>query len=223
MNQEIKIPCFSITQKAGDSLRAQMPSKVAIKLQPPTTQNRAISSILDMTATAEARKSRIAWVNNTGPTNDYFVLQKLNPATGEFEDIVTINSRSAEGPEHYTSYDNDPVVGDNTYRIKLVQADGLERYSDAQIVQFFASESVILYPNPADDLLNIGFKGYLGQAVDLTFSDMQGKTLFKQHIDKLPNEVQTLVIADKLSVGTYMIHVQSAGKRNVVKVFTVGK
>ena len=74
-----------------------------------------------------------------------------------------------------------------------------------------------------DDLLNISFKGYLGQSVDLTFSDMQGKTLFKQHIDKLQNEVQTLVIADKLSAGTYMIHVQSAGKRDVVKQFTVGK
>ncbi len=36
-NREITMPCYSITQKAGDSLRAQLPSKVGIFIPRPST------------------------------------------------------------------------------------------------------------------------------------------------------------------------------------------
>ena len=47
-NREITIPCYSITQKAGDSLRAQLPSKVAI-FKPSVTTNTANSAVTQTT------------------------------------------------------------------------------------------------------------------------------------------------------------------------------
>ena len=219
----IRIPIFTVPNKVGDQITALLPSVIGIVKPVSTPLNSATNILLTMNAEAAATKAHITWVNNTGLNNDFFIVQKLNPTTGVFEDMKIVNSHPIEGYEQYTTYDNDPSVGDNVYRIKLVFSDCTERYSELKTVKFYGNDGITLFPNPADDLLNISFKGYLEQSVDLTFSDMQGKTLFKQHIDKLQNEVQTLVIADKLSVGTYMIHVQSAGKRDVVKQFTVGK
>ncbi|MDZ7879248.1 MAG: hypothetical protein U5L45_16320 [Saprospiraceae bacterium] len=44
-----------------------------------------------------------------------------------------------------------------------------------------------------------------------------------QRIEKLQTDIYTLYLADHISAGQYTLRIQSAGKREVVKVFTVGK
>lgn len=189
-------------------------------------QNKAnlLSSLkLELDATAEVEKARITWVNNTGALNDYFDIQKLNLRTGDYESISKVNSHYIDGLENYTSYDNQPIDGDNTYRIKLVMTDGTERLSEPKTVSFYNTAGIHLYPNPTEDVLNITLKGYMGQDVDIQIFDMQGKHLLTRHIDKLQSDVQTLVIGDKIGIGQYLVLIQSKGKRDVVRQFTVGK
>ncbi len=220
----IKVPIFTVGKENGYEISALLPSKAGIRTKTASLQALAENRLLlDLNAIAQADKSQITWVNNTGTANDFFVVQKFNPITGVFEDLQIVNTHQVEGAENYVSYDNNPIDGDNTYRIKLVLNDGSIRYSELKTVRFYASTGITLYPNPADDLLNINFKGYTGQAVDITIFDMQGKSIIKQHIDVLQTETQTLVIADKTSGGQYMILIKSKGKRDVLRQFTVGK
>jgi Pregnancy-associated plasma protein-A/Secretion system C-terminal sorting domain len=178
---------------------------------------------LEIDAAAEFEKSRITWVNNTGTINDYFEIQKLNLLTGTFESLEKVNSHIIEGLENYTSYDSNPIDGENTYRIKLVFSDGSERLSPAKTVVFYSSTGINLYPNPTDDVLNITMKGYIGQDVDILLFDLQGKQLLKRHLEKVQTEVQTLVISDTVGFGQYLVLIQSKGKRDVIRRFTVGK
>ncbi|MDZ7879252.1 MAG: T9SS type A sorting domain-containing protein [Saprospiraceae bacterium] len=62
-----------------------------------------------------------------------------------------------------------------------------------------------------------------GQAIDLSIPDMQGRVIMVQRIEKLQTDIYTLYLADHISAGQYTLRIQSAGKREVVKVFTVGK
>jgi PA domain/Secretion system C-terminal sorting domain len=209
----IRIPCFTIPNKRGLNIQELLPSVVGIKKPVLTTQQLLSQLVLSLSAVAEYNKSLVTWVNNTGTANDFFVVQKLNRITGEYENLATINSQPLDGNENYTTYDTNPIDGDNTYRIKLVLNDGTIRYSEDKTVVFYSNSGIVLFPNPADDLLNIGFKGYLGQEVDMTLFDMQGKRIFSKHIDKLQNETQTLDISDKTVVGQYLILIQSKGVR----------
>jgi hypothetical protein len=220
----IRIPIFTVGSNVGDSITWLLPSIVGIKTKTPSIQALAQNKLLlDINAAAQQGKSQITWVNNTGTANDFFVVQKLNRITGVYEDVQIVKTHGVEGYEQYTAYDNNPTDGENTYRIKLVLNDGTVRYSDLKTVIFYSSNGITLYPNPADDLLNIGFKGYTGQDVDITLFDMLGKSIMTQHIEKLPTETQTLDISGKTSAGQYMILIQSKGKRDVVRQFTVGK
>jgi hypothetical protein len=135
----------------------------------------------------------------------------------------TINTKTIEGNEYYMTYDNEPIDGDNLYRIKLVLNDGTIRYSEEKTVTFHAANGIVLYPNPAHDILNINFKGYTGKAIDITIFDMQGKRLMVKHIDKLQTMDYTLDIPENTAVGQHMILIEAQGQRDVVRLFTVGK
>jgi hypothetical protein len=220
----IKVPIFVVGNEKGEQIRALLPSKAGILTKTQSLQNVVSNNVtLDLNAIAEYDKSLITWVNNTGTANDFFVVQRLNPITGVWEDMQIVNTHQAEGYENYTTYDPNPKDGENTYRIKLVLNDGTIRYSEPKTVMFYSSNGITLFPNPADDLLNIAFKGYLGQEVDITLFDMHGKRILIKHIEKLQSETHTLDISNQTVVGQYLILIQSQGKRDVVRPFTVGK
>ncbi|MDZ7879245.1 MAG: T9SS type A sorting domain-containing protein [Saprospiraceae bacterium] len=219
----IRMPIFTVGREKGADISTLLPSVVGIRTKGSTVQNLLNRLTLNLNAQAESSKARLTWVNNTGFLNDYFILQKLNPTTGVFEDMRTLNTRPSEDIEYYTDFDNAPSVGDNIYRVKLVLADGTSRFSEEKIVKFYANEAVTLFPNPANDILNLAFKGYTGQAIDFSISDMQGRSIMVQRIEKLQTDIYTLYLADHISAGQYTLRIQSAGKREVVKVFTVGK
>lgn len=149
------------------------------------------------------------------------MVQKLNPITGIFEDKQTINSQLAGGLENYTSTDEEPIDGDNTYRIKLVLLDGSIHYSEPQKVKFYATEAVKMFPNPTDDVLNISFKGYTHAPVDISIFDMQGKPIASYKYDKLEVSHLSIPIASQTVAGSYMLLVRSKGKRDVIRTFTV--
>jgi hypothetical protein len=219
----IRIPCFTIPNNRGEHIIQLLPSMVGIKFPILPTQNLVQNPILTLKAAAEADKSHLSWVNNTGLTNDYFVLEKFNPNTGLFEEVANVKTKRSEGSENYTSYDNEPAEGDNIYRVKLVLDDGTIRYSAEKTVSFHASNGIVLYPNPARDILNINFQGYTGKAIDITIFDMQGKRLLAKRIDKLQSADYTLDIPDNAAVGQHMILIEAKGKKDVVRMFTVGK
>jgi Secretion system C-terminal sorting domain len=133
------------------------------------------------------------------------------------------NSQKTALLAHYTTYDNQPNEGENIYHIKLVQLDGSIRFSDNKTVLFYKTDNIAVFPNPTEAEINISFKGYAGQSADITVYDMQGKSLFTQHIDNVQTSVHTLDIGEKASAGQYMMRVKMTGKKDVVRHFTLSK
>ena len=84
-------------------------------------------------------------------------------------------------------------------------------------------EDVTLYPNPTADVLNLTFKGYTGQAVDIVIFDMQGKSILTEHLGQLQSNLHSIPIGNKTVAGQYMIRISTKGKNDVFKTFTVGK
>ena len=84
-------------------------------------------------------------------------------------------------------------------------------------------EDVTLYPNPTADVLNLTFKGYTGQAVDIVIFDMQGKSILTEHLGQLQSNLHSIFIGDKTVAGQYMIRIRTKGKVDLFRTFTVGK
>jgi Secretion system C-terminal sorting domain/PA domain len=219
----LKIPVYTIANEKGDKIKEMLPSVVGIKIPVVKTQSLLSSTQLDIDAQADFNKSRIEWVSNTSDKNDYFILQKLNAKSGQFEGLETLNSNHAGNLEQHVGFDIKPDDGENYYRVQLVQLDGSVLFSATKMVNFVVLENVSIFPNPVESEINIALKGYTNQSVDIVLYDMQGRALKTEHIGALSTSVRTFSLDDNTPSGQYMIVVKSKGKRDVTKLVTVGK
>jgi hypothetical protein len=220
----IRIPIYTIPNEKGDKILELLPSMVGIKMPNALSQSLLSSQVLNLEAQAQFEKAQLAWVNNTGEKNDYFIVQRLNQTTAHFEDMETVNnSQQTASLAHYTTYDNQPNEGENIYRIKLVQLDGSIRYSDNKTVLFYKTDNVAVFPNPTEAEVNISFKGYAGQSADIMVYDMQGKSILTKHLDDVQTSVYTFDIGEKAPAGQYMLRIKMVGKKDVLRHFTLSQ
>ncbi len=179
--------------------------------------------VLQLEASAESHKARIEWINNTGAKNDYFTLEKLNPTTGAYDKLDIIKNKSAiDENEQYVTYDNDPTEGDNIYRIKVTYLDGTTRVSDAKTLTFKGIESISLFPNPANDYVDIDLKKFNGLQVTISVYNQFGKLIQSSQVEKASSAPFHLEFGD-VATGSYLIRVQAQGKKEVMRKLQIVK
>ncbi len=179
--------------------------------------------VLSISASVEANKTRIEWVNNTGATNDFFQVEKLNATTGNFEAIINVPSLNTTTMESYVSYDVKPTEGDNFYRINAISLDGTSTISDIQKVNFKGlAGNLSIFPNPADEVLNIDLTNYKGKAVSLFVYNHLGQAVITQQIDNVTDGLIQVDVSNQ-HMGNYLVRIASKGKRDETKSFILNK
>jgi Secretion system C-terminal sorting domain len=114
-------------------------------------------------------------------------------------------------------YDLKPDDGENQYRIQLFHLDGTVLNSDIKTVQFTILSNVTIFPNPAQNEINIALKGYSGKTVDIILYNLQGQPVHIEHITDLQKDVHSFSVDEKRLSGLYMMHIKAQGKRDVLK------
>ena len=178
------------------------------------------SVVLELGAAAELHKVKLAWANNTGYQNDYFEVEKLNSNTGSFEKIAIVNSMNGNKTEYYTAYDENPVDGDNTYRINLTTTDGTKKVSNQSTVKFYKSPDIRLFPNPTSDYIDVDLKQYVGQSATISIYNNLGHLIMTKEIEKT-SETPVHIDLDTQANGQYMLQVTSKDRKSVYKKFTI--
>lgn len=101
------------------------------------------------------------------------------------------------------------------YRLKMFDFDGSFTYSPIRVVDFNedVKNEVVIYPNPFNDKLNIGFSKIEGESVQVEIIDLFGKICYKevQNINAMNPEVMIPSLS-KLSNGIYLIKVQNGSE-----------
>jgi len=88
-----------------------------------------------------------------------------------------IGQLSAQRLSEYTWIDAMPKAGQNVYRIKAVDTDGLSQYSKIARIDLNLNESVILYPNPATDFVNIHLSRTQPEWITISILDPIGRSI----------------------------------------------
>ncbi len=97
--------------------------------------------------TAQSGKSSnlINWASASETGFDKFYIQKSTDAK-VFENIGIIESK---GSGSYSFEDNNPILGQNYYRLKMQDLDGSLEFSKIVSVNFITETLMEIYPNPA--------------------------------------------------------------------------
>ena len=135
----------------------------------PNKINSAIrTSILDIDGRVERNRININGVVNDGQSIDYFVLEKYKNSTSNFEILDNQNNEAlVENLQNIAFYDAQPETGDNIYRIKAVYYDGLEKVSPIKTVVYTPLSKTAIFPNPANDFLDIDMSAYKNTPVSI--------------------------------------------------------
>ena len=150
----------------------------------------------------------VEWETNYESNNHSFVVERSSNCM-DFTSIVQMPARGEiEIPSRYATTDLEPHIGQNYYRLKIVNVDGSFHYSHTVSVFINTFEEPRLYPNPVRDELHLFLGENLSEAVDIQIFDQLGRVIFS---GKLPLENGELMLStDQMNIregGNYYLRV----------------
>ncbi len=172
---------------------------------------------LTIQASAEMGRVRVEWVTNTGDKNDFYTIQKWLNDKNDFEDLSTINNMDVQNKlQHHVFYDNQPLSGENLYRVKQVSLNGAIKLTETVKLMYGALEGVNIYPNPTDSKLFISFKDYTSNDLTIYLYNSIGQPV---KVEKANNTLNALLEMDTATLpeGHYLIRVVTKGKKDFTK------
>jgi hypothetical protein len=154
-------------------------------------------------ATAEGNKALLNWSTTEETNSDHFDVQRS--ADGKnWKTLATIASHGdSKELNNYSTVDADPLNGENLYRLHMIDRDGSSAYSSIRNVNF-KLEPVVVYPNPASDLISIKTDDW-EKITSIQLTDSNGRTVYKSgekvesaiHVNKLRNGIYNVRITKK--------------------------
>ena len=174
-------------------------------------------------AHAENNTTKMLWVTNTSHETDFIALEKLNNANGKFEtfEVQNIVQKKID-LLNYTFVDNDPQEGANTYRVKQVLLDGQFNYTPERKVSFLNLGKVSVFPNPADDFINVDISSYEGKDVTISVLSELGQVKLTRRVENVGKQPINIAL-DELQTGHYRVRIETEGKPSIMKQLIISK
>ncbi len=150
-----------------------------------------------------------------GNANDlrWYLSQELNlkdyivERSGNGIDYLTIGKVTASGSANYQFTDLSPAKGVNYYRLKMIDINGLVRYSEIRIVKNDGAVMVNIFPNPVSDVARINVYTESAGKAGVSVIDINGKTLLSQSENVNAGNNQIGVDMRRFASGNYFIRV----------------
>ncbi len=156
-------------------------------------------------------KAKLNWKYVTNETIAHFEIQRMVSGSS-FETIDKVEKLSAAGESNsYTYTDNQPYAGQNFYRIKAVQADGQEVYTNIRMVNIPVTDQAALvsaYPNPTEDLFNITMVSPLDQKATVKVYNATGVLVLEQSHTLTQGNNRLRIDAQSFATGIYHVAIQ---------------
>ena len=133
--------------------------------------------------------------------------------------FVTLG-RVEAGKFSYDYLDKHPFIGDNYYRLKVIESDGSYYYSD--LLQFQVKAQIVLknvYPNPVEQQLFIDFETADEEPVHVEIYNMLGQAIEQKEYNASFGQNQIMIATHSWESGFYWVELRQGITTEVVKVF----
>lgn len=137
---------------------------------------------------------------------DYFELQKSSDGIN-FKTIDRIQAKGENLSEtNYQSKDENPFDGNNFYRLKIVEKDGLFEYSKIINIKLLNEFKFLkVYPIPFENHLNLEFSSAFSEKINLSIYNELGQIVLLRKIDVNVGLNQLEIDLSDFSSGVYQV------------------
>ncbi|MBC7848994.1 MAG: hypothetical protein H7Y31_04630 [Chitinophagaceae bacterium] len=170
-------------------------------------------------AALREEKSELEW--NTGGefVADQFVVERSNDGRS-YQAIGRVKaSGSVSGSSQYLFTDNNPTIGNNHYRIKIMNR-GVSSLSKVIVLSLKNDGKVSVKPNPVVNTYTVEFAGLASGTYSLRLVNASGIQLSRQDISINAGEIRTMQRPSAAKPGSYylLIRSEATGFQQVVKL-----
>jgi choice-of-anchor B domain-containing protein len=159
--------------------------------------------LIDFQGIADNKKAKLTWKTASEVNVSVYEIEKRNDENGK-ENWLNIGSTKAHNtPSVYTLFDENPSLGTEYYRLKMVDKDGQFTYSKIVAIAFSNSQTpVFMYPNPSKNRVYLSENTFKDAEI-VSILDISGKVVLQSTVGKGRGGFD---IQD-LAVGTYVFKV----------------
>lgn len=160
---------------------------------------------INLTAVNNGSTVKLEWSMIAEPTQTVYLVQRSNDGQ-VWSTISHIPSNLSMPNSNYSYIDYNPNQGENYYRIQVRDVEGKEIFSNVKYVELNSNENVIVFPNPAHDIVTI----QTASAQSFTIKNILGQTIY----EGISNN--TIDISN-WSKGIYMIQMENGENMKLIK------
>ena len=163
--------------------------------------------LLSFTGTRLEAAAKLSWKTGEEINTASFDIQR----SGDDQSFSSIGTVAAHGSSttttDYTFLDNNPLKGNNYYRLNQLDNDGRSTLSKTVVLNFAGTLTVHISPNPAHGTANL-FVGNASEAFLIQIVDLNGQTV--KQLQAIPGTANILIDVSSLAKGMYTVKVISS-------------
>jgi len=165
--------------------------------------------LLSLEATAQHQAIMVDWATATERNAAFFEVQR----SADSREFHTVGSVPATGDAQYRNdyqfVDEHPLQGANYYRLNQVDRDGRSEITQTVVAYLGLDPGAkpVLFPNPADDLLNVAFTSPVDGDALVLVKDALGRTVQEELIAVKRGEPAATLSTGRLAKGWYSLSV----------------
>jgi hypothetical protein len=170
-----------------------------------TEDNQLPVTLLEFNADLINSVTKLNWTTGSEINNNYFDVERSADGLN-FDKIAKIEGTGNSNElRNYSTIDKNPLYGVNYYRLRQVDFNGHETYSEIKTVFNYRENDIKIYPNPAIDVVIIE-----GENIkNINISDISGKEM-NIYIEK--SDINNIIDCSELSKGIYILNFLSNNK-----------
>jgi hypothetical protein len=169
--------------------------------------------LLSFSASKTGRTHTIQWTTAQEFGASKFVVERSTDGR-VFAAIQTVSAKGSALYNEYSIVDNNPLPGNNIYRLRMVDKDGSQRFSKLVRLQSGALRGFGVFPNPV-----VGNGGSLqvqhkeaGKGTTIAIYAADGRLMLQYPVPV--NSTQTSLPLERLKPGSYrLLYADPAGER----------
>ncbi len=161
---------------------------------------------------AEKNKEKVdlSWQTASELNSSYYQIQRS--ADGVHFETIAVEAAAGFSNTllNYSFVDENPLKGFNYYRLKEIDSDGSDQYSDIAVVDFFTGNTILqlaMYPNPLEESATLNFEMPEQGKAKIEVFDALGKVVYsnESYFGKGGNSIALVDLA--IASGNYFVRV----------------
>ena len=163
------------------------------------------------------------WSTASETNNDYFSVERSNDAM-VFEQVgIVQGAGNSNTTLNYVFYDEHPFTGISYYRLRQIDFDGQNSYSEIRTVNIQTFEIISIYPNPAGDYIQYNVASDNGGTVIIKMTDIFGREVLQKEETIEQGISERMISTATLSNGSYLLQILSSKNDKTQKQFVIIK